>query len=109
MPVKHLYDLVYFFDFSLSRIGTPSVKQQSGEKLSYTEQLLEVFPHLPGFAHLIVGIGDGLKVDALSFGKILRVLEQRISAVFQVLVLLHFPSAYLVDGRVEIFDQMKPV
>ena len=52
---------------------------------------------------------DGLEYILLIFGAVRFVLQERVTAMFEFIVLLDLASAYLINRFVEILDQMKAI
>ena len=107
MACKHIEYFAYLWYMRLCGFDEPhGVERKSPFPISCANNIPEVLLDSPCSRHLIVGLGDGIELHLLLVRKTGRIFEEEILGVLQFILCLHLPNPRLVNGLVQMLDEM---
>ena len=107
MACKHVEYFSYLGYVCLCGFDEPhGVERKSPFTISYANNIPEVLLDSPGTRHLVVSLADGIELHLLLVGEAGLVLEKEILGVLQLILCLHLPNPRLVNGLVQMLNEM---
>ena len=107
MACKHVEYFAYLWYMCLCGFDEPhGVERKSPFPISCANNIPEVLLDSPCSRHLIVGLADGIELHLLLVRETGRVFEEEILGVLQLILCLHLPNPRLVNGLVQMLDEM---
>ena len=107
MACKHVEYFSYLGYVCLCGFDEPhGVERKSPFTISYANNIPEVLLDSPGTRHLVVSLADGIELHLLLVGEAGLVLEKEILCVLQLILCLHLPNPRLVNGLVQMLNEM---
>ena len=107
MACKHVEYFACLWYMCLCGFDEPhGVERKSPFPVSCANNIPEVLLDSPCSRHLIVGLTDGIELHLLLVRETGRVFEEEILSVLQLILCLHLPNPRLVNGLVQMLDEM---
>ena len=107
MACKHIENFVHLWNMCLHGLHEPHGVECKGLlSVCRPDDVPEVFLDSPCTRHLVVGFADCIKLHVLLVRKTRLVRKEEILGLLQVILCLYLSNPSLVNGLVQVLDQM---